>query len=347
MSTFPTTKANRWPQAICVFLGIAGLVSYAVSKFSSGRAIVVITALSLLGFLAALALVAVRAKGAWPAVKALAVILLAVVLGAYLILFALVFFFQDTLANETNAFFQPRGLSAEAAAALASEDVESIEFATPDGAMLHGWLVKNSDAERAPLVIFFGGSGSEASQMIPYVRAFDGWSVALVNYRGFGQSTGTPGHQRSLADAALIYDALTQRPDIDPERVVAMGYSLGTGVAVGLAAQRPVAGVVLIAPYDSMSLIGLKQSPLFAPLSGIMHRYFDSMTRAPSISATLLVLIGTNDTAVPPALSQRLAAAWSGEATVEVYEGENHDLLLHDNSSWSDIAAFLSKSASY
>jgi hypothetical protein len=327
-------------------MGVTGLVAYGVSKFSSGRAIVIITALSLLGFLVALALVAVRAKGVWPAVKAVAVALLAVALGAYLILFLLVFFFQDTLANETNTFFQPRSLSAEAAAALASSDVEPIEFATPDGAMLRGWLVKNSGAERAPLVIYFDGSGSEASQMIPYVRAFDGWSVALVNYRGFGQSTGTPSQKRALADAALIYDALTQRPDVDSERVIAMGYSLGTGVAVDLAAQRPVAGVVLVAPYDSMSLIGLKQSPLFAPLSGIMHRYFDSMSWAPSISAPVLVLIGASDAAVPPALSQRLAAAWGGEATVEVYEGENHDLLLHDNDSWSDIAAFLNNSTS-
>jgi hypothetical protein len=182
--------------------------------------------------------------------------------------------------------------------------------------------------------------------MIPYVRALDGWSVALVNYRGFGQSTGTPSHARALADAALIYDALTQRPDLDPGRVVAMGYSLGTGVAVDLSAQRPVAGTVLVAPYDSMSLIGLKQSPLFAPLSGIMHRYFDSMARAPSISTPLLALIGTSDTAVPPALSKRLVAAWGGGAIVEVYEGENHDLLLHDNNSWSDIATFLDNSAS-
>lgn len=306
MSTSPTTKVNRWPQVVCIPLGITGLVAYAVSKFSSGRAIVAITALNLLGFLAALGLVAVRAKGVWPAVKTIVAALLAVVLGTYLILILLVFFFQDTLANETNAFFQPRGLSTEAVAALASEDVESIELATPDGAALRGWLVKNADAERAPLLIFFGGSGSEASQMIPYVCAFDGWSVALVNYCGFGQSTGAPSQKRVLADAALIYDALAQRPVIDPERVVAMGYSLGTGVAVDLAAQRPMASVVPVAPYDSMSLIGLKQSPLFAPLSGIMHRYFDSITRAPSITAPLVVLIGASDAAVP----RRCLSAW-------------------------------------
>jgi pimeloyl-ACP methyl ester carboxylesterase len=138
-----------------------------------------------------------------------------------------------------------------------------------------------------------------------------------------------------------MYDALTQRPDIDPDRVVALGYSLGTGVATYLSEQRPTAGTVLVAPYDRQTLIGLKRPPLYAPLMGLMHHYFDSISRAPGIKTPLLVLIGSADSVVPPELSQKLAGQWGGVTDIKTYPGEDHDLLLHHNSSWTDIAAFL------
>jgi hypothetical protein len=328
-----------------VLLGIAGLVAYAVSKFSSGRLVVIVTAISLVGFFIALIGLAIGVKR--PAHKARVVggSLLAVVLGAYLVLFLFLTFFQDAIANQTSAFFQPRKLAEAAAQALLTDDIEPIDVTTPDDAGLRGWLVRNSTASPSPLVIFFDGSGSESSAMIPYARQLDGWQVALVNYRGFGQSTGTPSHARALADAVLLYDTLVQRPDIDPQRVAAMGYSLGTGVAVQLAAVRPIAASVLVAPYDSMTLIGLKQSPLFAPLMGIMKRYFDSMALAPDIDTPLFALVGTADTAVLPERSLKLVEGWGGETQVNQYEGEDHNLLMHENSSWRDIAQFLERVA--
>ena len=279
MRTEASDRTSFCLQIICVLLGVMGLVAYAISKFSSGKVIVIVTAAGILGFIAALVVLTIRLKRCGLIVRAIAGTLLAVVVGTYLILFPLIYFFQDAIADRTSAFFQPRGISAEAARALVTDNVEAIDIATPDGAGLAGWLVRNSDAASAPLVIFFDGSGSETWRAIPYARKLAGWSVALVNYRGFAPSTGTPSQAHAFADATLIYDTLAQRPDVDPNRIVAMGYSLGTGVAVHLAAQRPMAGTILVAPYDSQSLIGLKQSPIFAPLAGIMHRYFDSIAR--------------------------------------------------------------------
>ena len=328
-------------QFVCVLLGMIGLVAYAISKFTSGRAVIWITAAGILGFIVTLVILARRVKRPGPVLGTIAGSLLAVLLGAYLVLFPLIYFFQDTIANQMNAFFQPRGISEEQAQALVTGDVEAIDLATPDGARLRGWLVRNSNAAAAPLVIYFDGSGSEASQMIPYARKLTGWSVALVNYRGFSPSTGTPSQAHAFADASLIYDTLSRRPDVNPGRIVAMGYSLGTGVAVYLAAERPIVATVLVAPYDYQTLVGLKQPPLYAPLSGIMKRYFDSISRAPTIRGPLLCLIGSADQAVPPALSQRLASSWGGRTVIKTYEGEDHSLLLHDNSSWTDINAFL------
>jgi pimeloyl-ACP methyl ester carboxylesterase len=171
--------------------------------------------------------------------------------------------------------------------------------------------------------------------------SFCPWSVALINYRGFGLSEGTPTQSNVLADALFIYDTLATRTDMDASHVVAMGYSLGTGVAVYLSDQRPVAGTILASPYDYWTLIGLKHTPLYAPLEGIMKPYFDSISRAPGIRTPLLSLMGAEDETVPPALSQKLIDSWGGKVTVIQYPGEDHGLLFHNNNSWKDIGNFL------
>jgi dienelactone hydrolase len=336
-STTPGVLAHL----ICIGLGMAAFVAYAASMFTPGRLIVLATATAALGFIAALIVLARRLRRPAAIARSLAVILLAVVAGSYAILFGIVYFLQDAIADQTNAFFQPQPLRPEAAQASALPQVEPLEFTAPDGIRLRGWLVRNSDGGRAPLLIYFGGSGSEASQMIPYAQRLAGWSVALVNYRGFGESEGTPGHAFVLADVALVYDSLAQRSDVDASRIVGMGYSMGTGVAVHLAAQRPVAGTVLVAPYDRQTLIGLKQAPVYAPLSGVMKRYFDSLSLAPAIASPMLCLLGSADTVIPNEISLRLVDAWGGPTEVKTYAGEDHDLLLHPNASWTDIADFL------
>jgi uncharacterized protein len=337
------SKPNNgiWLQIAAILLGITGLFAYAVSKFTSGRLVVIITGLGALGLAIALTLLAFWLKKFWRILKALGISLLSVIAGTYLLLFGFVFFFQDAIANRTSSFFQPKTIPADAAQALVASDVTPIDLVTPDGIHLRGWLVRNTTETKSPVVIYFGGSGSESSEVIPFSKRLNGWSVALVNYRGFGLSEGIPTQSNALSDALLIYDMLTKRMDIDSSRIVSMGYSLGTGVAVSLSAQRHVAGTILVAPYDYWTLIGVKQTPLYAPLSGIMKHYFASISLAPKIRNPILCLTGSNDSSVPPELSRRLADAWGGQVTSIEYPGEDHGLLFHENTSWEDIANFL------
>ena len=341
MPAKPTAQSDLRLQIICIVLGITGLVAYAVSKFSSGIITVILTAAGILGFIVTLLLLAVRLRRPGSILRAVAVSLASVIAGTYLVLFGLIFFFQDAIADQTSSFFQPKTISVEAAQALISSNVSAINLTTPDGTRLHGWLVRNSSAARTPLVIYFEGSGSEVSKMIPLAKILNGWSVALVNYRGFGLSEGVPSQANAFADALTIYDSLVRRADLDPTRVVAMGYSQGTGVAVYLSAQRPISATILVSPFDRMTLIGLKQSILFNPLSGMMKFYFDSISRAPGIHDPLLCLIGSVDTTVPPEYSRRLVSQWGGTTRTIEYPGEDHSLLLHPNSSWTDILDFL------
>jgi pimeloyl-ACP methyl ester carboxylesterase len=334
-------KNGGLPQIICIILGIAGITAYAMSKFISGKVIVFITAFGVLGFIVTLIFNAIKIKNIGKIIRMLAIDLLTVILGVYVILFLVIFFFQDRIANDTSSFFQPQKISEQAAQAVLSPQVEAIDLTTPDGIRLRGWLVNNSENAKSPLIIYFDGSGSETSQMIPYMQRLSGWSVALVSYRGFGLSEGTPSQSNAFADATFLYDTFSQRDDVDSAHIVAMGYSLGTGVAVYLSEQRPVAGTILVAPYDYWTLIGIKKPGIYTPLTGLMKHYFDSISRAPLIQNPLLCLIGSLDTNVPPDLSLRLVSQWGGASTVKTYQGEDHGVLMHDNASWTDIADFL------
>ncbi len=267
----------------------------------------ILTVAGFVGFLVTASILAVKIKRFWKALGTLALDLLLAVLGAYLLMFFTLLFFQDTIADRTSTFFQPSILSEEAAQEAATGNVEALSFTAPDGVQLNGWLVDNAASDPSPLMIVFNGSGSESSGLIPYMKNLDGWKVALVNYRGFGTSGGSPGRQKALDDALLVFDALSSRADIDSGRIVSMGYSLGTGVAVHLSAERPTAGTILVAPYDKLTLIGFKNSPAYAPFAGIMHPLFDNAALAPRITTPLLVLMGSLDTNVPPELSRRLA----------------------------------------
>jgi pimeloyl-ACP methyl ester carboxylesterase len=341
MNRTAASKYERIFLTLSILLGVLGLGAYAASKFTPGKAIVIVTGAGLLGYLAAQIVHAYRLKRFLPILRDFLLSILAVVAGTYILLFTFVYFFQDTVANRTSSFFQPRRLSLQQAQALAAPDLTDLDLLAPGEIHLRGWLLRNTSVEKSPLVIFFEGSGAEASEMIPPMRQLQGWSVALVNYRGFGLSDGTPTQANVLSDALLIYDTLSRRADIDPDRIVPMGYSLGTGVAVDLSARRPVLATILVAPYDHWSLIGVNKSPIYAPLAGIMKPYFNSIAVAPTINQPLLCLTGAHDVNVPPELSQRLAAAWGGKVTLMEYPDENHGLLYHENNSLKDIENFL------
>jgi pimeloyl-ACP methyl ester carboxylesterase len=341
MKAAPGWNKFRTLQVTSIIFGIIGLAAFLASKFSNGRLIVILTVAGLVGFLITAAVLAVKIKHFWKALGVLALDLLLAVGGAYLLMIFTLLFFQDTIADRTSTFFQPTTLKAEAAQEAANANVEALSITAPDGVQLNGWLVDNADSDPSPLMIVFNGSGSESSGLIPYVKYLEGWKVALVNYRGFGTSEGTPGRQKVMDDALVVFDALSARADIDPGRIVSMGYSLGTGVAAYLSDQRATAGTILVAPYDKLTLIGFKRSPAYAPFAGIMRPFFDSATLAPGIKTPLLVLMGSLDTNVPPELSRRLAELWGGDAKVVEFPGEDHGLLFHSNSSWQDIQVFL------
>ena len=222
--------------------------------------------------------------------------------------------------------------------------VAEIEVAAEDGTRLHGWLRHGAEGagEASPqgLVIYFGGNAEEVSGQMFDAPQLAPWSVAAVNYRGYGLSEGRPSEAALAADALAVYDRLAARKDVDPSRIVVFGRSLGSGVAVRLAEKRPVRAVMLVSPFDSLRSIARKQYPI-VPVSLLLKHPFDSLARAPEIEAPLLVLAGERDTLIPPAFSRRLHDAWAGPKRWELLRGADHNDIHEQPRYWPAMREFL------
>ena len=209
-------------------------------------------------------------------------------------------------------------------------DTAEIRITAHDGAELHGWLRHPArETEPRGLVIYFGGNAEEVSGQMHNAPMLAPWSFAAVNYRGFGLSEGRPSEETLTADALAIHDWLAKRKGIDPDRIVVFGRSLGSGVAVQLAASRPVRAVVLVSPFDSLRSIAEKQYPIF-PVSLLLKHPFDSLAHAADIEAPLLVIAGERDGLIPPEYSRRLHDAWAGpKQWVLVPQADHNDIHTH------------------
>lgn len=239
------------------------------------------------------------------------------------------------LFQERMMFF-PRSLESRPAP---SPNIEDVTIVAADGTRLRGWMVKGAGIP-APLVIYFGGNAEEVSWLAGVAHQFAGWSLLLVNFRGYGESEGKPGEKELFADALAIHDHARLRPDVSPGRIVAMGRSLGSGVAVHLAAHRPLRGVILASPYDSIAEVAKRHYP-FLPVSLMLRHRFDSLASAPQIETPLLCLVATEDRIIPTPHSRVLFDAWRGPKAWREIPRSDHDSISSEPEYWRSIAEFL------
>jgi len=217
----------------------------------------------------------------------------------------------------------------------------TLEVVAADGTRLRGWIVTGSAAP-APAVLYFGGNAEEVSWTLAEARWPREWTIAALNYRGYGTSEGTPGERELAADALALYDALVKREDVDPRRIVVFGRSLGTAIAVHLAAERPVAGVVLVSPYDSLTAIGREHYP-WLPVSLLLRHRFEALADAKRNAMPLLAIVSESDPIIPRERSQALFDAWAGQKTWQVVPRSDHNTLGASAVYWAAIAHFLAE----
>ena len=248
--------------------------------------------------------------------------LLLLLLAGYLGVTGLVWLSQESL------MFHPRPVAGTVQAPPGWK-LEEVEVTARDGTRLAGVLAL-PPVERAPLVVYFGGNAEEVTEYASAIASDYGErAVLLVNYRGYGKSGGKPGEAALVADALELYDWAVKHKGIDPARVAVHGRSLGSGVAVQLAAARPVRCVILTSPFSS-ALDVAREIYFWLPVGLLMRHPFDSTRVAPQVKAPLLVVVGEDDDIIPPHHSAKLAAAWGGKVERAAFQGFGHnDLQLN------------------
>jgi pimeloyl-ACP methyl ester carboxylesterase len=151
---------------------------------------------------------------------------------------------------------------------------------------------------------------------------------------------GSPTEENLLNDALIIYDYIAERKDIDTGKIAVMGRSLGTGVAVYLASERPLKGLILVSPFDSIRGV-VKDVSRFIPVSLLIKHPFDSVKLAPSIKTPMLALVATRDKVIRPRRSMSLVEGWGGEHTLRLIEVKGHETLEFHDLYWKTIREFL------
>lgn len=157
--------------------------------------------------------------------------------------------------------------------------------------------VAGSDA-----VLYFGGNAEDVSLVIPDLAlAFPGSSVYALHYPGYGESSGTPTQKAIFRDALAVFD----RVHAEHPNVTVIGRSLGSGVAVWVGSQRPIARLVLVTPFDSLGDVAAAHYGIF-PVRWLLRDKYESWKYAPEVTAPTVILVAGDDEVVPRSSSDRL-----------------------------------------
>ncbi|MCE3604138.1 alpha/beta fold hydrolase [Massilia sp. P8910] len=210
-----------------------------------------------------------------------------------------------------------------------------------DGTKLSGWLMTPQIPGPHPAVVYFGGRSEEVSWVVRDAgKLFPGMAVLAVNYRGYGNSHGEPAEAHMVEDGRLLFDWLAERAHVDPERVAVVGRSLGSGVAVQVALERPVHSLVLITPYDSILAIA-KRKFRAVPVEYVLRHRFESVKYASSLRAPTYVLRAAFDDIVPHSHTDLLVAQLGKLHLDETVPDSDHMNIPYLEATQERIAAFL------
>ncbi|MEO5349020.1 MAG: alpha/beta hydrolase [Magnetococcus sp. YQC-3] len=253
-------------------------------------------------------------------------------------------FYLSLFVQEMLIFPSPIS-SEETAVSVISKNlpkVERVSLMNPDGILLTGWFLPASTTGAAPALIQFTGNAEQSIDLLSETSMFAGWSVLTMDYQGYGTSQGEPSEEALVADALFCYDWLLSRPDVDKTRIVALGRSLGAGVAVALAEQRKLRGVILVSPFDTLLSVAQEAYP-YVPMGFLLQHPFDSLSRAKAIHTTALVVVAEKDAVISPEHTWRLVDGWAGDVTAFTLPEVGHDDVKSAPAYWPVIGTFLNK----
>lgn len=214
----------------------------------------------------------------------LRILIFAIIVYAMTALFA--YFFADS-----QIFFPPKSSY--------QDSREIIKIPSKNGLLISAIYLPNPKAKYTVLVSH--GNAEDLGSMLPFLNSFrsQGYAVFAYDYQGYGTSQGKPSEKNTYADEMAAYTYLTQELKISPHNIIAYGHSLGTALALDLASQKHIAGLILESPFTSIFRVAF-------PVRILFFDKYNNMAKIKKISCPILIIHGTKDEVIPFAHGEKL-----------------------------------------
>ena len=204
-------------------------------------------------------------------------------------------------------------------------EFEDVYLETSDGVRIHGWFVPGSGG---PTLVWFHGNGGNISNRADNIAGLNrrlGVSILIIDYRGYGLSDGSPDEQGTYLDAEAAVAHALSRPDVDPERLVLFGRSLGCAVAAEMAVRHDVYAVVLESPFTSVPAMARRAYPFLPGLGLLTGNMYDTLGKTARIDAPVMVLHGDSDEIVPFEMGREVFEAAQEPKRFYAIRGAGHN----------------------
>jgi uncharacterized protein len=198
-----------------------------------------------------------------------------------------------------------------------------VDTDSADGVKLHGVHIPASRAGEGTLVLGVGGNAWNGSDVAAYLHElYPHADIVAFHYRGYRPSTGKPSADALMADAPLVYDFAVER--VKPKRVIAAGFSIGSGVAAGLAAKRRLDGLILVTPFDSLKAAASDLYP-WLPIGPFFEHEIDAAALLKENAVPVAILAGDRDSLIRPARTDGLRRQVSNLVYDRTIGGAGHN----------------------
>ena len=204
--------------------------------------------------------------------------------------------------EKTTVFYPDRNIEQDPSSI--GLEFEEVMVTTSDGQVLYPWWIPKANATQT--LLFFHGNAGNISHRLEKISFFHemGVNIFIVDYRGFGKSTGSPTEKGVFMDAQAAYDYLTQQKNISAQSIVVYGASLGGAISIDLVSKNEVAGLITDSTFTSAVDMAKLMFP-WAP-SALLSVKFDSIGKIQNIHVPKLMFHSTDDATIPYALGQKL-----------------------------------------
>jgi fermentation-respiration switch protein FrsA (DUF1100 family) len=220
---------------------------------------------------------------------------------------------------------------------------EAVRLRTADGEALAGWFIP-APAARGTL-LYLHGNGGNMGHRLDQIAVFHrlGLNIFIIDYRGYGASSGKPGEQGTYQDALAAWNYLTQQKHVMPERIVLFGESLGGSIAAWLAARHTPAGLIMYASFTSVSEMGRALYPMF-PASWLTRYRYDTRAALNRVNCPVLIMHSPEDEIIPFSHGKALLGAVHGPKRLAELRGGHNDAVRVSREIYTrEIGAFLQR----